>query len=42
MPARANAAADANVGRLPSEGFKRRRPLRGVITRRNVDVGDQI
>jgi RND family efflux transporter MFP subunit len=43
--ARANlAAADANVGRLKQlEGFKRVvAPFAGVITRRNVDVGDLI
>jgi RND family efflux transporter MFP subunit len=43
--ARANlAAADANVGRLRQlEGFKRVvAPFAGVITRRNVDVGDLI
>jgi len=43
--ARANlAAADANVGRLRQlEGFKRvEAPFAGVITRRNVDVGDLI
>ncbi len=43
--ARANlGAADANVGRLRQlEGFKRVvAPFAGVITRRNVDVGDLI
>ena len=43
--ARANlAASDANVGRLRQlEGFKRVvAPFAGVITRRNVDVGDLI
>jgi RND family efflux transporter MFP subunit len=43
--ARANvAAADANVARLREmQGFKRVvAPFAGVITRRNVDVGDQI
>ena len=43
--ARANlAAADANVERLrQTEGFKRVvAPFAGVITRRNVDVGDLI
>jgi RND family efflux transporter MFP subunit len=45
VQARANlAAADANVGRLRQlEGFKRVvAPFAGVITRRNVDVGDLI
>src|SRR6185436_1809663 len=45
MQARANlAAADANVERLRQlEGFKRvLAPFDGVITRRNVDVGDLI
>ena len=45
VQARANlAAADANVGRLRQlEGFKRIvAPFAGVITRRNVDVGDLI
>jgi RND family efflux transporter MFP subunit len=45
MQARANlAAADANVERLKQlEGFKRVvAPFEGVITKRNVDVGDLI